>query len=201
MHTQKLLVSAMAIATTAIAWAQEETEVPNDTAIEEVLIIGQAKTYGNNTVTQSMLDQQSALTSVVGVIDNVPGVLATEGDAFGADDWSTTVSIRGFQLNLDQQQIGMTIDGIPNGNSNYGGGAKANRFIDSEDLAGVDVSQGTADISSRSNEALGGTLNYLTSGPRKISGLPLAPQLVSTMPLNFMPVWTAVKFYRVPVLG
>ena len=121
-----------------------------------------------------MLDQQSALTSVVSVIDNVPGVLATEGDAFGADDWSTTVSIRGFQLNLDQQQIGMTIDGVPNGNSNYGGGAKANRFIDTQDLAGVEVSQGTADIASRSNEALGGTLNYLTSDPAQDFGVTIS---------------------------
>jgi iron complex outermembrane receptor protein len=56
----------------------------------------------------------------------------------------------------------MTIDGIPNGNANYGGGAKVIRFIDNENIAGVNVSQGTADISSRSNEALGGTLDFPT---------------------------------------
>lgn len=174
MHTQKLLVSAVALASTAFAWAQEDTAENQNQVIEELLIIGQQKSYGNNAVTQSMMDQHSSLTSVVDVIDNIPGVLVTEGDSFGADDWSTTVSIRGFQLNLDQQQIGMTIDGVPNGNSNYGGGSKANRFIDSEDLAGVEVSQGTADISSRSHEALGGTLNYLTSNPADEFGFTLS---------------------------
>ncbi|MFT6992127.1 MAG: hypothetical protein ACJASL_004125, partial [Paraglaciecola sp.] len=98
-------------------------------------------------------------------IDNLPGVLINEGDTFGSDDWSTTVSIRGFQLSLDEQQIGITIDGIANGNSNYGGGAKANRYIDTENLAAVEVSQGTGDIASRSNEALGGTLNFTTIAP------------------------------------
>ena len=105
------------------------------------------------------------MTSVLAVVNNLPGVLINEGDVFGGDDWSTTVSIRGFQLSLDEQQVGITVDGIPNGNSNYGGGAKANRYIDSPNLGGVLVSQGTADIASRSNEALGGTLNFLTQDP------------------------------------
>lgn len=105
------------------------------------------------------------MTSVLAAIDNLPGVLINEGDTFGADDWSTSISIRGFQVDLSQQQVGITIDGIANGNSNYGGGAKANRFIDTENLRAVEVSQGTADIASRSNEALGGTLNFTTLNP------------------------------------
>ncbi len=105
------------------------------------------------------------MTSVLAVIDNIPGVLINEGDTFGSDDWSTTVSIRGFQISLDEQQVGITVDGIANGNSNYGGGAKANRYIDTENLKGVEVSQGTSDIASRSNEGLGGTLNFTTIDP------------------------------------
>jgi hypothetical protein len=42
--------------------------------------------------------------------------------------------MRGFNVGLSEQQIGMTIDGLPNGNSNYGGGSKANRYIDFENL-------------------------------------------------------------------
>ncbi|WP_317932132.1 TonB-dependent receptor domain-containing protein [Halioxenophilus sp. WMMB6] len=170
MITRKLLVTAIAVASTTAAWAEtSETEI-DSSVLEEVVIIGKYKTYANNAVTDSMLDQQAGLTSVTAVIDNIPGVLVNEGDTFGADDWSTTVSMRGFQLSLDAQQIGMTIDGIPNGNSNYGGGSKANRFIDTLNLAGVEVSQGTADISSRSHEALGGTLNFLTSDPESERG-------------------------------
>ena len=130
-----------------------------------VVIAKKRPTYAYSSIDKNMLKQQNPITSALAVIDNLPGVLVNEGDTFGGDDWSTTISIRGFQTSLDEQQIGITIDGIPNGNSNYGGGAKANRYIDSPNLGGVLVSQGTADIASRSNEALGGTLNFLTRDP------------------------------------
>lgn len=134
-------------------------------AIEEITVVGKSVSYANNATSDDMLKQQTAMTSALAVIDNLPGVLINEGDTFGSDDWSTTVSIRGFQLSLDEQQIGITVDGMANGNSNYGGGAKANRYIDTENLQTVEVSQGTADIASRSNEALGGTLNFTTVDP------------------------------------
>ncbi len=149
--------------------AQENTEA-EDASIEKIQVIGKSVSYANNETTESMLKQQSNLTSVLASIDNLPGVLINEGDTFGSDDWSTTISIRGFQVSLDEQQIGITVDGIANGNSNYGGGAKANRYIDTENLALVEVSQGTADIASRSNEALGGTLNFTTINPTQEEG-------------------------------
>lgn len=163
---KKFLAAAIAATVYApvIAFAQDaETSTP---AIEEMLVISQKQTtYSNNAVTDEMMAQTSPISSVLDVVDNLPGVLINEGGAFGGDDWSTTISMRGFEVNLDSQQLGMTVDGIPNGNSNYGGGAKANRYIDTFNLAGVEVSQGTADIASRSHEALGGSLNFLTSDP------------------------------------
>jgi hypothetical protein len=149
--------------------AQESTEL-EDSAVEKIQVIGKSVSYANNETTESMLKQQSNLTSVLASIDNLPGVLINEGDTFGSDDWSTTISIRGFQVSLDEQQIGITVDGIANGNSNYGGGAKANRYIDTENLYFIEVSQGTADIGSRSNEALGGTLNFTTIDPTQEEG-------------------------------
>lgn len=140
-------------------------EVASEENIESITVVGKSVSYANNQTSEEMAKQQSNLTSVLAQIDNLPGVLINEGDTFGSDDWSTTVSIRGFQLSLDEQQIGITIDGIANGNSNYGGGAKANRYIDTENLGAVEVSQGTGDIASRSNEALGGTLNFTTIAP------------------------------------
>jgi iron complex outermembrane receptor protein len=133
--------------------------------MESITVVGRSVSYANNQTSDEMMKQQTSMTSVLAAIDNLPGVLINEGDTFGADDWSTSISIRGFQVDLSQQQIGMTVDGIANGNSNYGGGAKANRYIDTENLARVDVSQGTADIASRSHEALGGTLDFVTIMP------------------------------------
>lgn len=98
--------------------------------IEEIIVTGATRTYSALTTTQSMQDQQSPITSILSTIDNLPGVNITEGDTFGFDDWSTTVNLRGYQTSLSEQQVGTTIDGFPNGDSNYGGGAKANRYID-----------------------------------------------------------------------
>ncbi|MEQ3653649.1 MAG: TonB-dependent receptor plug domain-containing protein, partial [Glaciecola sp.] len=156
------------------AMAEEEA---TEAAVERIQVVGKSVSYANNETTESMLKQQSNLTSVLAGIDNLPGVLINEGDTFGSDDWSTTVSIRGFQISLDEQQIGITVDGIANGNSNYGGGAKANRFIDTENLALIEVSQGTADIASRSNEALGGTLNFTTISPTEEENLLMSVSL------------------------
>ncbi|WP_462151101.1 TonB-dependent receptor [Pseudoalteromonas xiamenensis] len=160
-----LLALAIAATFTTHAFAEETTTKATDKEIEEVVAVGKSVSYANNATSEEMFKQQSSMTSALAVIDNLPGVLVNEGDTFGSDDWSTTVSIRGFQLSLDEQQVGITIDGIANGNSNYGGGAKANRYIDTENLETVEVSQGTADIGSRSNEALGGTLNFTTINP------------------------------------
>ena len=134
-------------------------------ALDEIAVTTRSTTYNNSVVTKKLPPQQSPLTSVLAVIDNLPGVSIQEGDTYGFDDWSTTIAMRGFQVSLDVQQLGITIDGLPNGNSNYGGGSKANRYIDTGNLLGVEVSQGTADIGSMSNEALGGTLNFLTQTP------------------------------------
>ncbi len=139
--------------------------VTDAAASDVVVVVGSGRTYSSNETTREMANQQAPLTSVLAQIDNLPGVHVTEGDQFGFDDWSTGVAIRGFQSNLSEQQIGITIDGLPNGNSNYGGGSKANRYIDTQNLGGIIVSQGTADIASRSNEALGGTLNFTTRDP------------------------------------
>ncbi len=159
------LATSILCAMAMSANAQQTNTQSDQETIEEITVVGKSVSYANNSVNQDMVNQQSAMTSALAVIDNLPGVLVNEGDTFGSDDWSTTVSIRGFQLSLDEQQIGITVDGIANGNSNYGGGAKANRYIDTENLGTVEVSQGTADVASRSNEALGGTLNFTTMNP------------------------------------
>ncbi|MBL4612308.1 MAG: TonB-dependent receptor, partial [Emcibacter sp.] len=153
--------------------AEEEAEADygDMVAMEEVVVTGKTVTYANNATDNVMLDQEAPSASVLSLIDNLPGIFISEGGTFGSDDWSTTISIRGFSVGLSEQQIGMTIDGLPNGNSNYGGGSKANRYVDSENIARVEVSQGTSDISSPSHEALGGTINFVTNNPNEDSGL------------------------------
>ncbi|MEZ5556485.1 TonB-dependent receptor domain-containing protein [Haliea sp.] len=147
---------------TAAAGAQGDNN-----SLEEITVVARSQYYGNNMVTDSMKMQQSPMTSVNALIDNLPGVSIQEGDAYGFDDWSTTIAVRGFQNSLDEQQIGTTLDGIPNGGSSYGGGAKANRYLDTANLRTVTVSQGTADIASRALDALGGTIDFVSDDPEE----------------------------------
>jgi iron complex outermembrane receptor protein len=143
---------------------EQQAEIEQE-KIETIQVTGRSVSYANSTVSTAMKKQQTPMTSALSIIDNLPGVLINEGSPFGSDEWSTSISIRGFTLDLESQQIGMTVDGISNGNSNYGGGTKASRYIDTENLRSIQVSQGTADIGSRSNEALGGTLDFTTIRP------------------------------------
>lgn len=156
------LMIPIATLAASIAAAQDNVQ-----SIEEIVITGAARTYSALSTTQSMRDQQNPITSVLSTIDNLPGVNVTEGDTFGFDDWSTTVNLRGYQTSLGDQQVGTTIDGFPNGDSNYGGGAKANRYIDSMNSGVVEVNQGIASIDTRTTESLGGTLNFTTNDPQE----------------------------------
>ncbi len=162
-NTKSLITIAVlsALSTQALAANSDSREQE----IEEVSVVGKKISYANNLVEESMMEQQAPITSVMAVMDNLPGISINEGDAFGGDDWSSSITMRGFSIDGNQQQLGMTVDGIPNGGSNYGGGAKANRYLDTENLLTIEVAQGTSDISSASLEALGGTFNFVSKDP------------------------------------
>ena len=109
--------------------------------LETVSVVAEEpRIFARNIVAEPMMLQQSTITSVTSVVDNLPGVSIQEGDAYGFDDWSSNVAVRGFQVTISEAQIGTTIDGFPNGTSDYFSGAKANRFIDPMNLGGVEVS-------------------------------------------------------------
>ena len=134
--------------------------------MEEISIVGEeARIFASNVVAAPMIRQQSPITNITSVVDNLPGVSVQEGDAYGMDDWSSNIAMRGFHVTINESQIGTTIDGFSNGTSDYWSGSKANRYIDVANLGSVEVSQGTADIASQSVEALGGTFNYTTNDP------------------------------------
>lgn len=162
-RNKSLIALAISSALTLNVVAEEVTKEVS--RIEEVTVVAKKISHANHEVDVKMVQQQSSITSVVGLMDNLPGISINEGDAFGGDDWSTSITMRGFSIDGSQQQLGMTIDGIPNGGSNYGGGAKANRYLDTENMETIQVSQGTSDISSASLDALGGTFNFVSSMP------------------------------------
>ena len=133
--------------------------ISNESDIEVLSVVGKRVSYANNSTDNNSKQLQPAIGNVLDLVDALPGVNVGQGDAFGGDDYTTTISLRGFVIDRADQQLGITVDGVPNGGSAYAGGSKANRYLDSENTQYVEVGQGSADIASASLDALGGTLN------------------------------------------
>ncbi len=138
-----------------------------ESAVERMTVSGKKLSYANNLVDEKDKLLKSPIGNVMDLVNNLPGVSVGQGDPYGADDYTTVVNMRGFVIDRADQQIGITIDGIPNGGSAYAGGSKANRYLDSENTSMVEVGQGAADIASASLDALGGTLNFISANPEE----------------------------------
>ncbi|WP_396587429.1 TonB-dependent receptor domain-containing protein [Bermanella sp. R86510] len=150
----------VAIATASLSFAVQANE-----NMEEVVAVGQKISFSNSSTTETMKHSKSSMNNVMDMINDLPGVNIAQGDAFGSDDYTTSINMRGFSISADDSQLGITVDGIPNGGSAYGGGSKANRYLDSENTSNINVAQGSADIASASLEALGGTLDFVSDNP------------------------------------
>lgn len=101
-HLKKLLLVILTVLISPSLVCSQESET---VVLEEVVVTAQSETFATNETDESMVLQQSDITSVHAVIDNLPGVLVNEGNVYGSDDWSTSISIRGFQNSLDLQEI------------------------------------------------------------------------------------------------
>jgi len=157
---------AVLLACQSLSIQAEESAAAAEAAIEVLTVSGKKVSYANNVTAETAKLAHSPIGNVMDLINNLPGVHVSQGDAFGADDYTTTVSMRGFVIDRADQQLGITIDGIPNGGSAYAGGSKANRYLDVENTLLVEAGQGAADIASASLDALGGTLNFVSNNPQ-----------------------------------
>lgn len=169
LHHKHLLAlavsSALGLSLPAVAEEVAAATAAEEQDVEVLAITGKRISYANNSTDEAIKNTKSPIGNVLDLVSQLPGISVGQGDAFGGDDWSTTISMRGFNVNLNEQQLGITIDGLPNGGSGYGGGSKANRYLDTENTAYVEAGQGTSDIASASLDALGGTLNFVSATP------------------------------------
>lgn len=102
-------------------------------------------------------------------IEKLPGVNFQSADPFGAYEWSTRISLRGF----NQNQLGFTLDGIPLGDMSYGNtnGLHISRAIISDNIGTVRVSQGAGALGTASTSNLGGTIEFLSRQPSDKFGI------------------------------
>ncbi len=125
---------------------------------------GQGEARAVNAVNKGELRQNTAGSSALKALTRLPGINFQSADPWGAYEWSTRITVRGFQT----QQIGQTFDGLPLGDMSYGNfnGLGVNRAVDSENLAGAGVAQGNGALGTASANNLGGVIQYASDAPR-----------------------------------
>ncbi|GGB88257.1 TonB-dependent receptor [Pseudoduganella buxea] len=157
-----LVLQALACSAQAADGAAPEAEpVAAAMLVVEVTGTGQSRQVQN--VTRADLQQAVPGTSPLKTLEKLPGVSFQSADPFGAYEWSTRFSIRGF----NQNQLGFTLDDIPLGDMSYGNnnGLHVSRAVSSENIGRVAVSQGAGALGTASTSNLGGTVQFVTLGP------------------------------------
>lgn len=128
-----------------------------------IIVLGTGQTRQTQEIKTADLAVLASGTSPLKAIEKLPSVNFQSADAFGTYEWSTRVTIRGF----NQNQLGFTLDGIPLGNMSYGNnnGLHVSRAISPENIGVTAVSQGSGAIDTQSTSNLGGTLEFKSIDP------------------------------------
>lgn len=132
----------------------------------EIVVLGTGQTRQTQEIKAADLAILASGTSPLKAIEKLPSVNFQSADAFGNYEWSTRVTIRGF----NQNQLGFTLDGIPLGNMSYGNnnGLHVSRAISPENIGVTAVSQGSGAIDTQSTSNLGGTLEFKSIDPAEL---------------------------------
>jgi len=102
-------------------------------------------------------------------IQKLPGVNFQSADPFGVYEWSTRITLRGF----NQNQLGFTLDGVPLGDMSYGNtnGLHISRAIIADNIGTTRVSQGAGALGTASTSNLGGTIEFFSRAPQQELGI------------------------------
>ncbi|KQT31170.1 TonB-dependent receptor [Sphingomonas sp. Leaf412] len=135
----------------------------------DIVVLGFGQTRQVQTITAADMERLTPGTSPLKAAAKLPGVNFQSADAFGAYEWSTRISLRGF----NQNQLGFTLDGVPLGDMSYGNvnGLHISRAAISENIATTTVAQGAGALGTASTSNLGGTLQFATRAPSDTADL------------------------------
>lgn len=156
-------LAALACLTATSAFADEAAATGEASAVQEIVVYGQGETRQTQTIKTEEIQHAVPGVSPIKIVEKLPGVNFQSADAFGAYEWSTRISIRGF----NQNQLGFTLDGVPLGDMSYGNfnGLHISRAIASEDIGQVQLAQGTGALDIASTSNLGGALKFVSRDP------------------------------------
>ncbi|PHV06622.1 hypothetical protein CSQ96_14795 [Janthinobacterium sp. BJB412] len=128
-------------------------------------VLGKGEARANSVIDQAVIAEQPAGIDPLKLLARVPGMQVSSGDAL-TGSFSMRLAMRGF----NKEQIGVSVDGIPNGSTLSNGGTMPNRLLDPANLVRVDVSQTAGDLGTPSNQALGGYIDFKTRDPARQRG-------------------------------
>ena len=162
------LVLASAIATPAFAQAAPADE---EVAAGELVVYGKGETRQVQSLSADDISEAPAGTSALKVLQKLPSVSFQSANALGTNEWSTRISVRGF----NQNQLGFTLDGVPLGDMSYGNfnGLHISRAISSENIGRTTLNQGAGALDTPSSSNLGGTLEFGSRTPSNDFGMDL----------------------------
>lgn len=131
--------------------------------LQSVSVIGQGEARQVQRITAADTLLLPPGTSPLKVLQSKPGVHFESADPFGNYEWSTRISVRGF----NQNRLGFTLDGIPLGDMSYGNsnGLHISRALIAENLGGAELSEGIGALGTASTGDLGGTIQFYSSDP------------------------------------
>lgn len=116
-------------------------------------------------LTRDFIARQAPTMNATSMIASLPGVAVGRSDPLGLDDQRNSLTVRG----LDQTEIGYVMEGIPAADPrNYKLFTSQN--VDSEDVARIDLTQGSSDVSSPLYNAVGGELSQTWRDPSHKTG-------------------------------
>ncbi|OYW50948.1 MAG: TonB-dependent receptor [Novosphingobium sp. 28-62-57] len=167
--TSLFIAPAVAAAQQAPAAAEAAEAAAADSADAEIVVLGAGQTRQVQELSTRELTILASGTSPLKAIEKLPSVNFQSADAFGNYEWSTRVTIRGF----NQNQLGFNLDGIPLGDMSYGNanGLHISRAISPENIGITRVSQGSGSIAAQSTNNLGGTLEFFSLDPKDTLGV------------------------------
>ncbi|MEA9866235.1 TonB-dependent receptor [Xanthomonas campestris pv. campestris] len=140
----------------------------NATQLDAINVVSQGSTRQVQRISRQDIEQLTPGSSAFKAVEKLPGVQFQSADPFGTYEWSTQVTLHGF----DQSRLGYTLDGIPLGNMSYGvtNGLHIIRAIISENIGSVEIAQGAGALGTASNTNLGGTMQFYSADPQTTPG-------------------------------
>jgi len=175
MRTLSIRIALLASAVLpASAFAQQTAPVVTaaaDAAADdaEIIVFGKGEVRQVTEIKADDIKLTVAGASPFIAIQKLPGVNFQSADPFGVYEWSTRITLRGF----NQNQLGFTLDGVPLGDMSYGNtnGLHISRAIIADNIGVTRVSQGSGALGTASTSNLGGTIEFFSRAPQKELGV------------------------------